>query len=156
MNLKAVLTRRRRVFIAAAIGLGCALLAAFVLAGSGRYETFPAPIGPRNALAPPGAPAWSAPCWRHALRSAPMRPANHCALLEGRVVFKRTEKAEHGGDHHFVVVARRHLRYFKIIPRDRVAGRPGIGHRVRVVGSVNRGAHVDEQIRAWSVEDEGF
>jgi hypothetical protein len=142
---------RRRKLIGGTVAVGAALaVAAFLVAGAGGIETYPAPLAGER---PTGAPDWTAPCWRRGLVSNP-RATHWCARLRARVLWVKREGTERGdGDVHVVTVADRHIRYAKIsLAEQRRLKVPGVGDRVTVIGPLVRGAHVDEQVRAYAVE----
>ena len=109
--------------------------AALLLAGHGSYETV---AGTRSylKLVPPGAPPWSRPCWTLHHEGKRLK-VKLCARLRARVLWVAREKPEHGGD------ARR-------------LGVPGVGHRVTLIGPVIHGAHVDSEVWAGAVQDDGI
>jgi hypothetical protein len=149
------LSRRRKItLIAAGVVLALAA-AAFLLAGHGSYETV---AGTRSyiKLVPPGAPAWSRPCWTLHHEGKRLK-VKLCARLRARVLWVAHEKPEHGGDAHLITVAHRHIRFAKLSPGDaRRLGVPGVGHRVTLIGPVIHGAHVDSEVWAWAVQDDGI
>lgn len=149
-------SRRRARRAALALGAVALVLGVvgYAAAGWGSFETWPAPreITPEYVAA---APAWTRPCWARRLRSSRVTTVR-CARLRGRVIFRRREKDRNGGDVHLVTVADRHIVYAKISPEDQRLGIPSIGDRVTFVGPIVRGAHVDEQVRAWRIVNHGL
>lgn len=149
------MSRRRKLLIGIGGALLAAIVAALLLGSGGSWETYPAPrrISPSTVA---GAPAWTRPCWVGGHDGKRVRVLQ-CARLRGRVLWVVNEKVEHGGDAHIVVVESLHVRFAKMNLADRRRiGVPGIGHRVTLVGPIVRGAHVEQQLWAWKVEDQGL
>lgn len=148
-------SRRRKVLIVGTALLGVVVAAAVLLGRGGSWDTYPGPerVTPASVA---GAPAWARPCWAGRHDGRPVH-VFECGRLRGRVLWVLNEEVEHGGDAHLVVVARMRIRFAKIGLSDRRRdGLPGVGDRVTLVGPVVRGAHLDRQIWAWSVENRGW